>query len=174
MTRPGTHWGQYSVFVLGPTRPRTLSADSLASALTWSLRLGRPPLLDLDATLVTQNARLTPEPCLDLDRMLLSRVRDLGAVIVTNRRTAPPSLFGIPVVMSAHKPFTALSQLKSPGVIGCVIGDQYATDGFLAARLGTIFLRVPPKGSRPTRAALLDSLFRGCFEFMGDIDNVDS
>ncbi len=95
-----------------------------------------------------------------LDRgvaMVLDRAAAVPGVAVvcfaTNsmrRPTTVPSHAGVRVVYLAHarKPlWTApYAQFPRPGV---VIGDQIATDGLLARRLGYTFLDYRPVGIRP-------------------------
>lgn len=154
-----------------PMPSQILLLASLAQALEWSLKNRTPPVIDLDATLVRQNVTLKSEPELSVDRCLLDKIRESGAVIVTNRRTAPARLFGIPVLASARKPFTSRHRLLSTTMIGCVIGDQYATDGLLAARLGIVFIKVPPWGRRPLRANIMDGMLSAYFKTTGAVES---
>jgi predicted HAD superfamily phosphohydrolase YqeG len=62
-------------------------------------------------------------------------------MILTNRRRAQAALHSVPIVANARKPWTQRSTFSEP--VTCVIGDQFLTDGLLAARLGVLYLRVP-------------------------------
>lgn len=95
----------------------------------------------------------TGQECLDQGiRAMLDRTRAMPGLSVvcfaTNsarRPSAIPATAGIRVMYlaSAHKParITAYRDLPRPGV---VIGDQAATDGILARRLGYTFLHYTP------------------------------
>jgi len=72
------------------------------------------------------------------------------------RPSVAPSAAGVRVVYlaSAAKPLrtTAYERFPRPGV---VIGDQVATDGILARRLGYAFIQLDPPGGRPVGPRLM-------------------
>ncbi|MBK8729512.1 MAG: hypothetical protein IPM00_09045 [Tetrasphaera sp.] len=122
-------------------------------------------LIDLDGTLVAQSAPVNQLVGADgPSGEAISMLADRVWLIVTNRRSAPASLRGIPVMSRARKPWTSKAKLTVRGEPpGCVIGDQLFTDGLLAARLGVPFYRVTPIGRRPWRARLGDRLLERAF-----------
>jgi predicted HAD superfamily phosphohydrolase YqeG len=94
---------------------------------------------------------------------VLSAIADLPAVEVvcfsTNSLRRPsvvPSAPGVRVVYlaSAGKPLriTAYQRFPRPGV---VIGDQVATDGILARRLGYVFIQLDPLPEAPAGPRLM-------------------
>jgi predicted HAD superfamily phosphohydrolase YqeG len=95
----------------------------------------------------------TGQECLDQGiRATLDRTRSMPGVSVvcfaTNSARRPSAIPAVPglrvmYLSSAHKPvrIAAYHDLPRPGV---VIGDQAATDGILARRLGYMFLHYAP------------------------------
>jgi predicted HAD superfamily phosphohydrolase YqeG len=107
-----------------------------------------------------------------LDRGVAAIVAELGAVpaaravvFATNsarRPTAVPSVPGLRVMYlsSAGKPLRTAPYRGLPGP-GAVIGDQVATDGLLARRLGYAFLHwSPPLAGVPLGPRLMHLLGR--------------
>lgn len=107
----------------------------------------------------------------DLDEgvaRVLSEITKLPTVEVvcfsTNSLRRPsvvPSAAGVRVVylVSAGKPLrtTAYQRFPRPGA---VIGDQVATDGILARRLGYAFIQVDPPSGRPAGPRLMGAAGR--------------
>jgi len=155
-----------------PRRPKRPFAVTLlpnaneAIALAYKTRAGI--LLDLDATIVSQGQTLCPEPVLEISDSAILMLADVPAAIVTNRRATPVTLAGIPVISRAGKPFTPARLLPRARTMA-VIGDQYWTDGILAARLGARFYRISPLRPelRPWRAQALDLILRPFFQEVG-------
>lgn len=146
-----------------PRIPQTVWAASVEAAIAVATGLHARPLVDLDGTLVPQSAGLGDVDATALSEGAIQTMQELGAVIVTNRRVAPESYLGLPVIACARKPFTDARLLPDAAAIACVIGDQLMTDGLLAGRLGVPFIHVAPRGSRPWRAAIGDWILNHLF-----------
>jgi predicted HAD superfamily phosphohydrolase YqeG len=146
---------------------RALYPETAAQALDLAIDFGSTVVLDLDGTLVPTGGSLECPP--DELKVSLKALRDasVSAVIVTNRRRAPQSLQGVPVISGANKPWTSRRRLGNVGRFTCVLGDQFATDGILAVRLGVPLIRMPSLGDRrPFRARLLDRILIRMFRPM--------
>ncbi|GAB3173337.1 hypothetical protein GCM10027059_44160 [Myceligenerans halotolerans] len=144
------------------SRTEITRVDDVGAALALCAAAGLRPVVDLDATLVPTGAVVgehTPTP------LVLRIALLVDAVIVTNRREAPATLWGIPVVARAGKPWTPASRLSGSPRPTAVIGDQLLTDGLLARRLGARFIRVVPleASARPWRTRLADRLLAPFF-----------
>jgi predicted HAD superfamily phosphohydrolase YqeG len=122
-------------------------------------------LIDLDGTLVSPGTDVEEARFREHRFRATEPAGRAQGLIVTNRRHGPREVMKWPVVVRARKPFTSRAILRtwSHHPVICVIGDQYATDGLLAARLGVPFFRVIPLGKRPTRASLGDALLSVLF-----------
>lgn len=85
--------------------------------------------------------------------------------VLTNRRSAPKVIAGMPVIEQARKPFTPRRTVGHSASPLVVVGDQYLTDGLLAARLGATFIRVAPlsAGLRPFRTRFADAVLQHLF-----------
>ena len=110
-------------------------------------------------------------PQKDLDAGVARVLREIAALpavemvcFSTNSRRRPsvvPSAAGVRVVYlaSAGKPLrtTAYRGFPRPGV---VIGDQIATDGILARRLGYRFIQIEPSAGRPAGPRIMSAAGR--------------
>jgi|GEM_PF-6346204 len=153
-----------------PRIPQTVWATSVEEAVAVAIGLHGRPLVDLDGTLVPQSAGLDDVSATAPPEGVIRSIRELGAVIVTNRRAVPERYLGLPVIGRARKPFTDARLLPDAATIACVIGDQLMTDGLLAGRLGVPFIQVAPRGRRPWRAAIGDRVLRCLFRRKPDRD----
>lgn len=116
-----------------------IAVESLADAVN-GVRAGDHVIVDLDGTLV-----ITGDALHAWDANTSAAIAELlrstsSATIVTNRSDVAGELLGLRVVSTARKPFTRRSRL--PESIDVVVGDQFLTDGLLAARMDARFLHV--------------------------------
>jgi predicted HAD superfamily phosphohydrolase YqeG len=118
-------------------RFRVVHTATLREATDVAAGLGSLVVVDLDGTLVATGTPLTQLAPSVLKPLVELRAGGTALVIVTNRRRAQATLHGIPVVADARKPWTQRSIFSEP--VACVIGDQFLTDGLLAARLGVLY-----------------------------------
>lgn len=147
----------------GMASARAFLPETTSKALALAIQFGSTVIIDLDGTLVPTGGCVEP-PSSELVEAL-ARLRNAGvsAVIVTNRRRAPHVIAGYSVLSRAQKPWTNRHRLEVSPAVTCVLGDQYATDGLLAVRLGVPLIKMPALDvARPYRSRLLD---RVCVRF---------
>lgn len=139
------------------------AVDDLDEVLAWQVELGaRSVVLDVEPLVAlwdTDEQVLRAGVDLVLDRFAGTAGVDVVAIATNSLRhlqVEPRQGVEVLYLSAARKPF-ALSQyerLPSPGII---VGDQIATDGVLARRLGFAFAHVqysrfsPPRGPRLMR-----------------------
>jgi predicted HAD superfamily phosphohydrolase YqeG len=140
-----------------------IPVPTLADALELAGRHRGTAVIDLDGTLAPTGSLVNDSDEYPEEVWALNAAQ-VPVVVLTNRRESPTQIAGHPVMNRAGKPWTSLQRLAPYQPISMVIGDQFGTDGLLAARLNVPYVQLMGMDpARPLRTKVSEALLRYAF-----------